>query len=327
MNFKKTFLMLLLVALAVVPLAGVSAQDDEPAYTGFASALAATAMDGAPEGQDEEAWLEAAAIAWFDMGSEGTDTVSVLAVNLVPEGLYTMWWVNDMMDPAAMSLGPVGGTPNNEFTADEDGSALVSIEVASDNDYQAFVIAYHADGTTYGEMPGEMGVVTFSHLMGAFPGPANIETLGVATVLGGTDMDGAPEGQDAETWVEAAGIAYAGPTEDENVHQVVVITAGLVSEGLYTLWWVNDMMDAAAMSLGPVGGTPANEFTANESGSAVINLEVPADNDYQTLVIAFHADGTTYGEMPGEMGVVTFSHLMGAFPSEAGLMTLSAEAM
>ncbi len=319
---KKLMLLLVVMILMVVP-AVFAQEDDMMGMEGSpASLLAATDMDGAPEGQDAEAWLAASAIAFFDMSDDGTDTVTVVLTGLVADGLYTLWWVNNMQDMSNMSMGPAGGTPDNEFTADENGNATVSIVVASDNDYETLVVAFHADGETHGEMPGEMGVQTFGHLMGAFPGPANMETLGYATNLIATDMDGAPEGQDAEAWLESGAVAYAAaPVEDAENVAVTILAMGLVPDGLYTLWWVNNMQDMSNMSMGPAGGLPANEFTANATGSAVINIEVPADNDYQTVVVAFHVDGETHGEMPGEMGVQTFSHLMGAFPNAAMMMS------
>jgi hypothetical protein len=310
----------LVLALCIITASVFSASAQEEMMMDMAGApatlLASAAMDGTPEGIDEEAWLAANAIAFFDMAEDGTDTVTVVATNLVPEGLYTFWWVNNMEDMANMSMGPAGGAEANAFTADEDGNATFSVVVASENDYQTLVVAYHADGETHGEMPGEMGVQTFSHLMGAFPGPANMESLGYVTFLTAAAMDGTPEDADEAAWLEAAGYAYAAaPSEDmADQTEVTVLLTGLVSEGLYTFWWVNNMEDMDNMSMGPAGGVEANSFSADENGTAAVKIAVAADNDYQTLVVAFHADGETHGEMPGEMGVQTFSHLMGAFP-------------
>lgn len=307
----------LILCILLVPVLGVAAQDDDMMEMAGVPGtwLSSAAMDGTPEGIDEETWLAASAVAFFDMGDTGSDTVTIVATDLVPDGVYTLWWVNNMQDMANMSMGPAGGTPANEFTADEHGHGTVSIEVASDNDYQTLVIAYHADGETHGEMPGEMGVQTFSHLMGAFPGPGAMDGLGYVTLLTSAAMDGTPEGTEEDAWLAAAGYAYVAPVEEgaETVSVSVLLT-DLVPDGLYTFWWVNNMQDMANMSMGPAGGTPANEFTADEHGDAVVTIEVAADNDYQTLVVAYHADGETHGEMPGEMGVQTFSHLMGGFP-------------
>lgn len=317
----KLRILLLVMVICLLPVFSVSAQDDE-GMMDMAGApgtwVSGTAMDGTPEGFDEETWLTANAVAFFDMGEEGTDAVTIVAVNLVPEGLYTLWWVNNMQDMDNMSMGPAGGASANEFTADEDGYGTITIEVASDNDYQTLVVAYHADGQTHGEGPGEMGVQTFSHLMGSFPGPGAMEGLGYVSFLISAAMDGTPEGNDEETWLEAAGYAYLAPATEEDAEtvSVTILMTDLVSEGLYTLWWVNNMQDMANMSLGSAGELPTNEFTAEEDGDAVLTIEVPAGNDYETLVVAYHADGQTHGETPGEMGSQTFSHLMGAFPQD-----------
>lgn len=131
--------------------------------------LSAFANDGIPEGLTEQEWLAATgAISVSEMDSENY-TVTVEASNLVPDGLYTLWWVNKKL--VGMDMGPAGGSPNNEFRADSDGNATTAISVPANNNYQTLVVAYHADGRTHGEMPGEMGQVTFGHLKGNFARP------------------------------------------------------------------------------------------------------------------------------------------------------------
>jgi hypothetical protein len=103
------------------------------------------------------------------------DVVEFEARNLVPNGLYTVWWVNK--GTFGMDMGPGGGSPGNEFRPDANGNATAKIEVPSNNDYQMMVVAYHADNRTHGNSPGDMGETTFNHLMGAWPGPAG-ETSG-----------------------------------------------------------------------------------------------------------------------------------------------------
>jgi len=131
--------------------------------------LEAIADEGVPQGFEENYWLnaqgEARATAENDehvIGFEGS--------KLVPDGLYTIWWVNPGDDETEM--GPAGGVPNNEFRADADGTAEVTFRVSADNDYQRLVVAYHADNQTHGEEPGEMGEITFAHLSGPWPDPA-----------------------------------------------------------------------------------------------------------------------------------------------------------
>ncbi len=95
--------------------------------------------------------------------------------NFVPDGLYTFWWVNPGL--VGMDMGPGGGLPDNEFQADGDGNAEVTIEVPADNDYQRMVIVYHADDETHGDEPGEMGEISFDHLTGPWPGPAGADEM------------------------------------------------------------------------------------------------------------------------------------------------------
>jgi hypothetical protein len=70
--------------------------------------------------------------------------------------------------------------------------------------------------------------------------------------------------------------------------------------------------------MGPGGGVPDNEFRADSDGNAETTFRVPAANDYQRMVIAYHADDQTHGDEPGEMGEITFEHLSGAWPGPAG---------
>jgi len=275
-------------------------------------ALGAVDMDGVPEGLNTEAWLAASAYVSMTRGLNGDDTVVVHARNLVPGGLYTLWRVNNMGNVLTMSMGPAGGLPANEFVAAEDGSATLAIKVPSDNDYQTLVVAFHADGVTHGDNPGQMGSETFSHLMGGFPGAGGM-SMSRAVQLTPTDMDGAP----AEGWLNASAIAGVSMGTDGN-DTVVIYASDLVPNGLYTLWWVNNMGNMLTMSMGPAGGLPANEFSADANGNAVIAITVPSTNDYQTLAIAYHADGQTHGDNPGRAGSETFTHLMGAFPGPAG---------
>lgn len=135
----------------------------------FSSELMAADKSGVPEGMTEEQWMQASGDARVVSTENGQATVELQASGLVPEGLYTIWWVTPQT--LGMDMGPGGGTPANEFTADSEGNASTTITVPADNTYGMIVVAYHADDQTHGEVPGEMGEVTFEHLMGAWPGP------------------------------------------------------------------------------------------------------------------------------------------------------------
>ncbi len=135
------------------------------------------------------------------------------------------------------------------------------------------------------------------------------------STLMATDEGGVPPGFTAEQWLAASGAAEVVAHEDDEA-VIEVAASNLVSEGIYTFWWVNERL--IGMDMGPGGGVPGNEFTADADGDASVTIRVPADNDYETMVVAYHADGQTHGESPGEMGSVTFQHLMGAWPGPAG---------
>lgn len=158
-----------MAALAVLGFAALPVAAQLPS-----SELMGTADSGLPPGiEDEELWTAARGRAEVVEQEEGVDTVIVAAGGLVPDGIYTIWWVNPR--PDGMDMGPGGGLPQNTFTADHRGRARARLTVASDNNYQLMVIAYHADHRLYGEKPGAMGKVTFEHLKGPWPGPAGQE--------------------------------------------------------------------------------------------------------------------------------------------------------
>jgi len=139
-----------------------------------ATALTVTAEDGTPKGVDLAAWDKAFGVAEMTMGTTGSDTILVLTGGLVPNGLYTLWWVNAQ---PSMTMGPLTSGSNNSFNADANGYGTITFSVPSDNKYQMLVIVYHADGQTHGDMPGTMGSQSFSHLSGEFPGPGGMAPM------------------------------------------------------------------------------------------------------------------------------------------------------
>ena len=164
-----------IVVLLVLAMLGLSFAQDTGGMSDMASAeLAATTDSGTPEAYTEARWLEASGTASVTSQSEGEYTVRLEASGLVPDGLYTTWYVIPGIagTSAGQEVGPAGGVPN-EFRADAEGSATFEFIVPAGNDYQNLVVAYHADDMTHGEMPGAMGEVTFAHLMTAFPAPSN----------------------------------------------------------------------------------------------------------------------------------------------------------
>lgn len=132
-----------------------------------------------------------------------------------------------------------------------------------------------------------------------------------AAALEAVTETGVPEGFTEDQWLAAQ--AEVQFLEPENNNHVIQLTAeGLVPQGIYTIWAVETGL--FGMRAHPGGGLPANTFVADRDGEATRVITVEADNPYDRMVIAYHADHRTHGETPGEMGEVTFQHFAGAWP-------------
>ena len=150
------------------------AQDTGGAGAEASAELSATTDSGTPEAFTEAQWQEAGGAASVSAQSAEEYTVRLEASGLVPDGLYTTWYVIPGLagTSAGQEVGPAGSLPN-EFRADAQGNATFEFSVPSSNDYRDLVVAYHADDMTHGDAPGAMGEVTFAHLMTGFPKPTN----------------------------------------------------------------------------------------------------------------------------------------------------------
>ena len=122
--------------------------------------------------------------------------------------------------------------------------------------------------------------------------------------------DGTPQGFTEQQCKNAQANVTVTDVNNET-YTVKVEASGLVSNGLYTLWYINDQL--VGKEMGPAGGVPDNEFRADDEGNATTSITVPANSDYDMMGIAYHADNQTHGDKPGKMGEVTFTHLMGQF--------------
>ena len=148
-----------------------STQTENMLLAAASGQLNATAGSGTPEDFTEQQWMNANANVTVMDVSADSYTVKIEASGLVPNGLYTAWWVKDQLIGKAM--GPAGGTPENEIRADREGNATATVTVPKGNDYDMMGLAYHADNQTHGDKPGKMGETTFRHLMGKFVKPSN----------------------------------------------------------------------------------------------------------------------------------------------------------
>lgn len=163
---RNIFVVLVVILVGAMAFGAVTAQDDMAEDTLLVSILPVVEADGIPAGVEADAWQDATVIAVATQTEAGVE-VTVFAADLVPGGLYTTWAVNDAL--IGMQVAPAGGTPENEFRANEEGFGVNTILIAADEIPDALAIAYHSDDMTYGDNPGPMGEVTFTHAMGGFP--------------------------------------------------------------------------------------------------------------------------------------------------------------
>lgn len=146
----------------------------------------------------------------------------------------------------------------------------------------------------------------------------SVQAADFTASLAASESTGIPESSISEEWMRGEGDATA--TLDGEEHVVEFEASGLVADGLYTIWWVNPGL--VGMEMGPGGSASENQFRTDSDGSAQTTFRVPEANDYQRMVVAFHADDETHGEEPGEMGEITFEHLSGPWPGPEGEETM-----
>ena len=102
---------------------------------------------------------------------DGIGTVAVSFDNLVPDGVYTMWYSlipRPSLDPFVSLDIPLGARDGSQsgFAADGDGHADYSarftpcLQLGGLQVDALIVIAWHSDGNTYGASPGPFSTVT-----------------------------------------------------------------------------------------------------------------------------------------------------------------------
>lgn len=125
-------------------------------------------------------------------------------------------------------------------------------------------------------------------------------------------------------WLAASGsMAYA--CNDGRGH-ITGTFAGLVADGVYTVWNAQLTFEDGAIvagtdyPAGPADGS-ANTFTADGDGNGRVSIAWDDCNEASTfdgmdgqswvLAIAYHSDGQTYGDEPGDFGKATHVQLFG----------------
>jgi len=110
----------------------------------------------------------------------GTATVKASFENLVPNGLYSVWYVirpDPPTDPFTGLLSPMGERDGTQsiFTTDELGRADYEavfepcLEMSGLRTLTVVGISLHSDGKTYGFKPGPFGKATHTQLNASFP--------------------------------------------------------------------------------------------------------------------------------------------------------------
>ncbi len=130
-------------------------------------------------------WLDAEGTGsyWCE---DGTATVKASFENLVPNGLYTVWYVirpDPPTNPFTGLLSPMGKRDGTQgvFTADKLGRANFEavfepcLEMSGLRTLTVVGIAWHSDGKTYGFSPGPFGKVTHTQINAFFPKEVSVD--------------------------------------------------------------------------------------------------------------------------------------------------------
>ncbi len=120
------------------------------------------------------------------LGATGTGTytangdvaqVSLTFEGLMLDGVYTLWCSQIVLPPDFEILNTPCGAPDgseNVFEADADGNAHIDLEIAArpyttEEILSVFAIAYHSNGQTYGEYPGDFSLNSHVQLFVPLP--------------------------------------------------------------------------------------------------------------------------------------------------------------
>ncbi len=124
---------------------------------------------------------------WLAGTGQGTYTVignrakiDFTLERLVPNGVYTVWCSRVSFPPNENVIDkPCGAADGsqNSFVADAEGNAHFVLEMpampeSSAETASVIAFAYHSDGKTYGELPGDFGLNSHVQLAGVIPAPA-----------------------------------------------------------------------------------------------------------------------------------------------------------
>jgi hypothetical protein len=141
-------------------------------------------MNGFEKGEDLGVsmgeWLASTGSGTYTVAGEKTE-LDLSFENLVPNGVYTLWCVTITAPPSFRIVDIACGNPygtENTVIADAQGGAQARLMTttmpdAAEGYMPAVVMAYHSDGKTYGEFPGDFGLNSHVQIIAFVPAPGD----------------------------------------------------------------------------------------------------------------------------------------------------------
>jgi hypothetical protein len=123
-------------------------------------------------------WLAASGSGIYKV-EDGNAELELSFENLIPDSVYTVWCSRLTFPPNPEIVDkPCGASDGseNEFKSDSEGNAEFNVELdpleqSSEETATVIALAYHSDGKTYGELPGDFGLNTHVQIFYMVPVP------------------------------------------------------------------------------------------------------------------------------------------------------------
>lgn len=133
---------------------------------------------GASLGFSMGEWLAASADGTYTVAGDQAE-IDLAFQNLVPNGVYTVWCSRLFMPPNFKIIDIPCGNPDGSdsaFAANADGSAdfqvtMVALPDSTAEMVSVIAVAYHSDGQTYDNLPGDFGLNSHVQIFTMLPGP------------------------------------------------------------------------------------------------------------------------------------------------------------
>jgi hypothetical protein len=124
-------------------------------------------------------WLAATGTGSYQC-VDGQGEIALEFSGLVPNGVYTLWYVFSPSPPATpfMSLDlPLGArdgsqtivSVNTDGTATYKATVTPCLQMSGEQAATLIALAYHSDGKSHGSLPGDFGLNSHIQLMGVLP--------------------------------------------------------------------------------------------------------------------------------------------------------------